>query len=89
MLAKIFNKGQVVIPARLRKKYKISIGDKVNIIEEDNGIKIIPTKSDNNNTVESLAGIFSQYVSNREISKENINKATEEYFTESAKDEIC
>jgi len=87
MLAKVFNKGQVVIPARLRKKYKINIGDKVNIIEESNGIKIVPVESDNN-SVESLAGIFSKYAQSGQINKEKINKATEECLVESAKDEI-
>ena len=74
MLAKVFNKGQVVIPARLRKKYKINIGDRVNIIEEDDGIKIVPLNSDDD-SVESLAGIFSKYTSNGEIDEENINKS--------------
>jgi len=87
MLAKVFNKGQVVIPARLRKKYKINIGDRVNIIEEDGGIKIVPVKSDSSIT-ESLAGVFSKYAGNGKISEENINKATEEYFKESIENEI-
>ncbi len=86
MLAKVFNKGQVVIPARLRKKYKINIGDKVNIIEEDDGIKIVPVKS-YDNVAENLAGIFSNYA-DRGVDEKSVNKATEEYLVESVKDEI-
>ncbi len=86
MLAKVFNKGQVVIPARLRKKYKINIGDKVNIIEEDDGIKIVPVES-YDNMAENLAGIFSNYA-DKEVDEKSINKATEEYLVESVKDEI-
>ena len=40
MLAKVFNKGQVVIPAALRKKFDIVIGERVNIVVEEDGIKI-------------------------------------------------
>ncbi len=87
MLAKVFNKGQVVIPARVRKKYKINIGDSVNIIEEDDGIKIVPLNSDDD-SVESLAGIFSKYADGEKIDEESIGEATEEYFVESVKDEI-
>ncbi|WP_025209725.1 AbrB/MazE/SpoVT family DNA-binding domain-containing protein [Hippea sp. KM1] len=86
MLAKVFNKGQVVIPARLRRKYKINIGDKVNIIEEDDGIKIVPVESFDN-VAEELAGVFSDYA-DREIDKKGINEATEEYLVESVKDEV-
>ncbi len=79
--------GQVVIPARLRKKYKINIGDRVNVIEKGDGIKTVPVESDND-TVESLVGVFSKYVDNGKIDEESVNKATDGYFMESAKDEI-
>jgi len=85
MLAKVFNKGQVVIPILLRKKYNIKSGDKINIIAEDDGIKLIPEKRPK--PIENLAGIFSKYVRKKATDKD-INKITEDSFTESFKDEI-
>ena len=82
MEAKVFNKGQIVIPSMLRKKYNINIGDKVNIIEEKEGIKIIPIKKDK--SILEYAGIFSK----KKKQKPDINKITEEFFVESVKNEI-
>jgi AbrB family looped-hinge helix DNA binding protein len=41
MIAKATVKGQVVIPAELRKKYKIKKGSKVNIYEGEGNVIII------------------------------------------------
>lgn len=38
----ISSKGQVIIPARIRKKYGLKKGEKLVIIEEDGCIKILP-----------------------------------------------
>jgi AbrB family looped-hinge helix DNA binding protein len=38
----ITSKGQLVIPSKLRKKYKIKEGTKINFIEESDGIKLLP-----------------------------------------------
>ncbi len=38
----ISTKGQVVIPARLRKKYGLEKGDKLVFIEEEGHIKMLP-----------------------------------------------
>lgn len=35
-------KGQVVIPSKLRRKYGIKPGTRLNFIDEEDGIKIIP-----------------------------------------------
>ena len=35
-------KGQMVIPSRLRKKYKIKNGTRIQLEEEGDGIKLIP-----------------------------------------------
>jgi AbrB family looped-hinge helix DNA binding protein len=85
MLAKVFNKGQIVIPAMLRKKYGIKIGDRVNIVEDEDGIKIIPFK--NEKSIETLAGIFSEYAG-RKTGEEDINSVTEAFFVESFKNEV-
>ena len=85
MQAKVFNKGQVVIPAVLRKKYNIKAGNKVEIIDDDDGIKIIPIKD--KKPIASIAGIFSEYAKEK-LTEDNINKITEEVFVESFKNEI-
>ena len=38
----VTSKGQLVIPAKLRKKFGIKAGTRVNFFEEEDGIKIIP-----------------------------------------------
>ncbi len=38
----VTQKGQVVIPARLRKKYNIKKGTKLMVKEEENGILMLP-----------------------------------------------
>ena len=85
MQAKVFNKGQVVIPAVLRKKYNIKAGNKVEIIEDNDGIKIVPIKD--KKPIASIAGIFSEYTKEKPT-EDNINKITEEVFVESFKNEI-
>ena len=46
-VVKVKNKGMILIPAEIRKKYNISDGDYVLIKEEKNGeIKIIPIESE-------------------------------------------
>ncbi len=42
MKMKIHNKGQVVLPAKIRKKYHLEIGDNVDVTYDDKGIHIYP-----------------------------------------------
>ena len=44
--SKVTTKGQLVIPSRLRKKYKIKDGTRVNFIEESDGIKMMPVTAE-------------------------------------------
>jgi AbrB family looped-hinge helix DNA binding protein len=85
MLVKVFNKGQVVIPASIRKKYGIEIGKYVEIKEDKHGLRITPI--DEPVEAKDLAGIFSDY-KDSVFSEKDIEKATEDYFTESFKNEI-
>jgi len=86
MLAKVFNKGQVVIPAALRKAFGIKIGEKVNLVVEEDGIKIIPAKK--RVDAKELLGVFYKYAKNRPFpTEEEIEKATEEEFVKGFKDE--
>ncbi len=42
----VTSKGQLVIPSKLRRKFGIKPGTRVNFFEEKDGIKIIPVTSD-------------------------------------------
>jgi AbrB family looped-hinge helix DNA binding protein len=42
---KVTNRGMICIPAQLRKKYDIKDGDRITIIEDEHGMKIIPIES--------------------------------------------
>ena len=48
-------KGQIVIPARLRRKYRIEKGTKVNVIDGDGEIILRPVLQD---AVQDAKGIF-------------------------------
>ncbi|NMC05198.1 MAG: AbrB/MazE/SpoVT family DNA-binding domain-containing protein [Candidatus Lokiarchaeota archaeon] len=39
---KVTNHGMISIPAEIRKKYGIKDGDRVYVIEDENGIRVIP-----------------------------------------------
>jgi AbrB family looped-hinge helix DNA binding protein len=81
---KVFQKGQIVIPAELRKQYNIHIGDQVDFVLSNEGILLKPaSKYDRKKTsAESLFGISSNHknIANK-LSKKDIRKATEEGFT--------
>ena len=82
---KVFPKGQVVIPASLRQKHHINIGDQIDVISAEEGILLKPLpKRDREQTLTGrLFGIFSDYASGTsEPTKKNIDTATENGFTE-------
>jgi AbrB family looped-hinge helix DNA binding protein len=82
---KVFPKGQVVIPIALRKKYAISIGDKIEVIPEADGIllKPAPKKVTRKSLTDRLFGIFNMYATGRpKLTKKDINKAVEKGFIE-------
>ena len=53
--ASVTSKGQLVIPARLRRKYRIESGTKILFMERDNEILIQPITKE---YVRSVCGIF-------------------------------
>ena len=80
---KIFQKGQVVIPVELRRKYQLEIGDVINITPTDDGILLKPSlkKVKKETLTDQLYGIFSAYAKNRsKITKKDIAKTTENGF---------
>jgi AbrB family looped-hinge helix DNA binding protein len=81
---KVFQKGQVVIPVSLRKKYLIEIGDQIDVVSSPEGILLKPLsrKTDRKSLTEQLFGIFSSYASKKSNpTKADIKKATETGFT--------
>lgn len=54
-VAKVSAKGQIVIPAKIRRKLKLGKGSKLVIIEEENGLIVVPL---NRNYFDRLAGIL-------------------------------
>jgi AbrB family looped-hinge helix DNA binding protein len=79
MRMKIYNKGQVLIPTSLRKRYNLNIGDYVNVETEDNSIKITPVRK--NRVTDDLFGILAGKSHKTSIpDKEDINTITESEF---------
>jgi len=68
----VTRKGQTTIPVRLRQKYKIEEGTRLQVIETEEGILFKPKKS----TLD-LAGSGSQYATSKEM-KRLLDKLREE-----------
>ena len=82
---KVFPKGQVVIPATLRKKYHIEIGDRIDVIAGQDGILLKPNPDNNRHKslTDQLFGIFSNFADEKRMpTKADIEKATDKGFTE-------
>ena len=60
MLMKVFNKGQIVIPAPIRREFGISIGDNLEVKIEKDGIFIRKPVY----KAKKLAGSFHKYAKN-------------------------
>ncbi len=58
------SKGQVTVPAKVRKKYKIEQGTRLQVIETEDGILLKPAKS-----IWDLAGAYSEYATPEEMKK--------------------
>ena len=86
MIIKVSRNGKITIPAVLRKALGVEIGDKVNLIVEKDGIKIMPLKQQAG--AKELAGVFSKYAKDKpSLTEEEIEKATEKEFVEGFKNE--
>ena len=82
---KVFQKGQVVIPVDLRRKYNIEIGDHIHIITTADGILLKPTikKGVKDTLTDRLFGIFRRQAKKKsEITENDINRATEKAFSD-------
>ena len=81
---KVFQKGQVVIPIGLRRRYGINIGDQVDAVPTADGILIRPdpSRSTSASGTDRLFGIFTAYRDHlsAEPTREEIADATETGF---------
>ena len=77
---KVFQKGQVVIPVNLRKKYRIEPGDQIEVLEQQEGILLRAHKTDNigRNKTAALFGIFrDQANARKKPTRKDMEKALE------------
>ena len=58
-------KGQTTIPVRIRKKFKIEEGTRLEVIETDEGILLKPKKS-----IWDMLGAYSEFGTPEEVKKE-------------------
>jgi len=80
---KIFPKGQVVIPALLRKKYNIQIGDPIVFALSDEGILLKPVATAKTGSAEKLFGIYASHRAAHDgLSQTDITRSVEDGFTE-------
>ncbi len=80
---KVFPKGQVVIPIDLRKKYRIEIGDNIDVVSTDEGILLRPSlkKTGKKSLTDQLFGIFGNQIKEKPmISRKDIAEVTEKEF---------
>ncbi|MFQ6677374.1 MAG: AbrB/MazE/SpoVT family DNA-binding domain-containing protein [Fidelibacterota bacterium] len=78
MKMKIHNKGQVVLPAKIRKKYHLEIGDDVDVTYNDEGIHLYPVVEE---TIDLSGSLKEEYKKYGFPSEDEIKKATKEGFT--------
>ena len=73
--SKVTKKGQITIPARLRKEYSVKPGSTVSFESRGEFLAIRPVKD-----MESSAGSLSKYAKAKDILKELISKRETESF---------
>ena len=67
-IVKVSSKGQIVIPAELRRKYNVDQGSKINVLDGDGEIILRPVLRD---AIQQARGIFRGGVSSiQELMKE-------------------
>jgi AbrB family looped-hinge helix DNA binding protein len=61
----VSSKGQITLPSKIRKRLKLSKGEKLLVVSEDNTIKLIPVPK-----LSKLAGVDKELFANRKPSEE-------------------
>lgn len=72
----VSSKGQITIPSRLRKRWKIVKGERFLVVDEGDGIKLLPVPK-----LSKLAGVDADLFKGRKPSKE-IENMRREWTTE-------
>ena len=70
--SKVSSKGQIVIPKRLREKYGIESNMKINWVEREEGLLLVPEKEDPIVAAQGMlsgSGILRAYLREKEIDK--------------------
>ncbi|MEK9148552.1 MAG: AbrB/MazE/SpoVT family DNA-binding domain-containing protein [Candidatus Desantisbacteria bacterium] len=81
---KVYNKGQVVIPVGLRRRYNINVGEFVEVAPENGGIRLSPIRKER--LTDKLFGIFAKYKEGKErLTEKAIESTTEKGFVEGYK----
>ncbi len=78
----VSSKGQVTLPSKLRKRLRITKGEKLLVVSEDNTIKLVPVPK-----LSTLAGVDQELFANRKPSEElkNMRKEWTEEFDKRTK----
>ena len=80
LTAKVTSKGQITIPAEVRERLGVRVGDRVSFEVEDSGIRVERARS----VVDETAGAFKKYFSGPPRTVKQIKKAAEDAWTDEA-----
>ncbi len=78
-ISKITSKGQVVIPKKLRDKYRLNSASVVRWVEKEQGILMIPESEDPITAARGMlkgSGVLKAYLKQKEIEKQMEGKST-------------
>lgn len=80
--AYVSSKGQLVVPSRIRRRYGIEPGTRINFVEEDGLIILQPVTKE---YIDSFCGIFRTKPGGRSAVKEHLEERRRERARENAK----
>lgn len=80
--AHVTSKGQLVVPSRIRRRYGIKPGTRINFIEEDGRIIFQPVTRE---YIGSFCGIFKQKPGEKSVVKEHLEERRAERDRENRK----
>lgn len=73
----ISSKGQIVLPAEIRKKWNLNAGDKLVVSETENGLLINAKRSNKKKSINDLAGSVRTM---KKLSIDEMNQLISEHF---------
>ncbi len=71
----VSSKGQVVLPAEIRRRLGLMAGAQVEIIEESNGLRLVVSRPVNTTTIAACAGMLTARSSGKPRSLEDFDPA--------------